>query len=231
MASIFTNQVPSALQVADSTVSLGVVFYVDAEVTIESIKYWKSNSAWDNVPVVVGIWNPANEFLSTGFRVQLAGDSVGWVTVPLDSAILVNNLGAGNLYTAAIKTPGVDLGNYSYTANGLLDAIDNAPFHTPVAAGRFDYGPALQRPTNAVNTNYFVDPVSTEDVPEPSVGSLGDKARGFMLTELGLTEPRPESNVDLMKLILDDPEQSLVTKTDASVGVHLYRYYKMVRDS
>lgn len=62
-------------------------------------------------------------------------------------------------------------------------------------------------------------------------GTISDTARINMLADRVLTEPQLLSNVDLMKLILDDGAQTLVVKTDATAAVHLWRYLRTVRDS
>jgi hypothetical protein len=63
------------------------------------------------------------------------------------------------------------------------------------------------------------------------VASISDRARTNMLTDRVLVEPQTLSNVDLMRLVLADGAQILVTKTDATAAVHLWRYLKTVRDS
>jgi hypothetical protein len=73
--------------------------------------------------------------------------------------------------------------------------------------------------------------------PEPESGEVGalmasisDTARTNMLTDRVLTEPQRLSNTDLMSLVLADGAQTLVTKTDATAAVHLWRYLRTVRD-
>lgn len=61
------------------------------------------------------------------------------------------------------------------------------------------------------------------------MASISDVARANMLTALTLVEPQALSNADLMKLVLEDPLQTLVTETDASVGTHLTRYMMSLR--
>lgn len=63
------------------------------------------------------------------------------------------------------------------------------------------------------------------------MASISDTARANMLANRSLVEPQKLSNVDLMALVLADGAQTLVTKTDATAAVHLWRYLKTVRDS
>lgn len=63
------------------------------------------------------------------------------------------------------------------------------------------------------------------------LGTISDVARVNMLADRVLTEPQLLSNVDLMRLVLADGTQTLVTKTEATPAVHLWRYLKQVRDA
>lgn len=229
MASILTDQTPTGSQGADSSVSLGTVFYVDSPVEIASIRYWKNNSTWNGETVNLGLWNPSGALVASRSRIQLVDDPVGWVSVDLAAPVELALLGDTNLYTVAYKTGGLDLGNYVFTVNGLVVGIDNPPFHTPDQAGRFDYGSVLQRPLNASNTNYFIDVITV-----PVVGgtmNVADQARINLLNALSLTEPQNLSNTDLMRLVLADVGQTLVTKTQASAATHLIRYMMSLRTS
>lgn len=60
-------------------------------------------------------------------------------------------------------------------------------------------------------------------------GSIADQARTLMLANRSLTEPRRETNPDLMGLVLADGTQTLVTKTDATTAIHLMRYMMSLR--
>lgn len=61
--------------------------------------------------------------------------------------------------------------------------------------------------------------------------SISDEARINMLSTLTLTEPQLLSNVDLMTLVLNDPLQTLIVKTEATAAIHLERYLKSLRSS
>lgn len=62
-----------------------------------------------------------------------------------------------------------------------------------------------------------------------AVGTISDKARDNMIADRVLSEPVKLTNPDLMKLVLDDPSQVLVTKTLASAGNQLVRYMMGLR--
>jgi hypothetical protein len=70
-----------------------------------------------------------------------------------------------------------------------------------------------------------------ESVESAGMASISDTARSNMLTDRVLVEPQRLSNTDLMSLVLADGAQTLVTKTDATASVHLWRYLRTVRDS
>jgi hypothetical protein len=62
-----------------------------------------------------------------------------------------------------------------------------------------------------------------------ATGSIADQSRVNMLSNRVLTEPRIESDTDLMVLVLADGLQVLVPKTDASAATHLLRYMMSLR--
>ena len=61
------------------------------------------------------------------------------------------------------------------------------------------------------------------------MASIADTARSNMLSALVLTEPRLESNADLMRLVIGAGGASIITPTDASVGTQLLRYMMSLR--
>lgn len=65
--------------------------------------------------------------------------------------------------------------------------------------------------------------------PPAMAGSIADIARTNMLADRALTPPRPETNADLMRLVLADGAQVLVPKTEASTATHLLRYMMSLR--
>ena len=62
-----------------------------------------------------------------------------------------------------------------------------------------------------------------------NIGSIADKARCYLLLNRGLTDPLLMTNADLMYLVLQDPTQNLVIKTDANVGTHLVRFMETLK--
>lgn len=61
--------------------------------------------------------------------------------------------------------------------------------------------------------------------------SISDEARTNMLAELVQSDPQLKSNADLMREVLEDPLQTIITETDATAGVHLWRYLKELKDA
>jgi len=78
-------------------------------------------------------------------------------------------------------------------------------------------------------SNIFAPSVSGGEAPK-AMASIADTARVNMLANRSLTEPRRETNADLMALVLNDGAQVLVPKTNASVGTHLLRYMMSLRN-
>jgi hypothetical protein len=117
--------------------------------------------------------------------------------------------------------------------NGPLRAYSNA--NATSAQGSFSTGAITTFPSSGGNEgNYWID-VTIVDVLPPVPGSgamsVSDQARANLLVALGLTEPQLMSNVDLMRLLLEDAGQTLVTKTSASAATHLLRYLMELRDA
>jgi hypothetical protein len=59
--------------------------------------------------------------------------------------------------------------------------------------------------------------------------SIADQARTNMLDELVLEEPQLKSNVDLMREVIADVTQTLITVTSASAAVQYVRYLMTLR--
>jgi Domain of unknown function (DUF4082) len=215
---------PTGTPVGDTSVNLGTAFYVEQETQINALSYYKANSTWDGLTVEMGIWSPSGVSLSLLSRQQQASDPVGWVSISLPSALLLDQLGSGNLYVVAYRTPGTNLGNYAFTAGYFASLVSNGDFRAPVGAGRFDYSGTFQIPSsNTANTAFFADVVEVSFVPATE-GSVADRARANMKSVLSIAEEVNESNVDLMRRVLDTPGQTLVTATDASTATHYARY-------
>lgn len=128
--------------------------------------------------------------------------------------------GAGSepLVNGALRIPDVDTAEGADQNSFISDAIP-------------------QFPTGSFNSNkYWIDVTITDvdpNPPEPPVGpmSVSDEARSLMLTALGLTEPRPESNVDLMRLVIAAGGLGLITPNNKTAAIQYWDYFKVVRDS
>jgi hypothetical protein len=89
-------------------------------------------------------------------------------------------------------------------------------------------------PTTAFNsTFYWINVIVTDVDPNIPVGSLSiaDEARSLMLDALGLSEPRRESNVDLMRLVIAAGGLSLIIPNDKTAAVQYWDYLRTVRNS
>lgn len=64
-----------------------------------------------------------------------------------------------------------------------------------------------------------------------SMQTISDEARANLLANRVLSDPQSLSNVDLMKLVLDDGAQVLIPKTNATVAEHYNRYLITLRDT
>ena len=62
------------------------------------------------------------------------------------------------------------------------------------------------------------------------MSSVADLAREEMLDFLVLVEPQSLSNVDLMRLVLEDAGQLIITETEASAATHYIRYLMILRE-
>lgn len=64
------------------------------------------------------------------------------------------------------------------------------------------------------------------------MATISDTARDNIITDQGLEAVASGlSSVDLMRILLEDDTQTLVTETEATAAVHYWRYLKEVRDS
>jgi hypothetical protein len=171
---VFTDQTPTSTAGAEDTVCLGTAFYVDTPCTAVGVRYWKTGPTWDGHPIAVGLWSPSTALLGQGTRTQLADDPVGWVTVPLTVPPTIDLTGADQLHTVGYLTGGTDLGGYGAAANGLAAPIHEPPFHTPAAAGRYDYASSLPifAPANVVSTAYFADIVTAAGAELATAGEV-----------------------------------------------------------
>lgn len=138
-------------------------------------------------------------------------------------------------------------GDAAIEAAGLETAYQNWIDNNPSAAWRFNQSVTTENVVD--DTGGGADQLSisgttvvTNDDPPgfdfslaqgggSLVTSISDDARANMLTDRGLTEPQNLSVADLMRLVLEDDLQTLVTETDASAAIHLQRYLIDLRNA
>jgi hypothetical protein len=158
LCTIFTPAATPAVAAAGDAkaVELGVKFKVDRGGYVTGIRFYKGST---NTGVHIGsLWSSTGTLLA---RATFAGESAsGWQQVNFSPHVLVS---AGVTYVASYHT---NAGRYSYTANGLVSAVDTPPIHAPAtggpdgANGVYQYGAASVFPTTTGNgTNYYVDAV------------------------------------------------------------------------
>lgn len=64
------------------------------------------------------------------------------------------------------------------------------------------------------------------------MASVTDTVRANIIADQGLAAVADGlSNVDLMRILLEDDTQTLTTETEATAAVHYWRYFREVRDS
>lgn len=137
----------------DSAVQLGMAFSSDTDGTVTGIKFFKDPTDTATTHSVT-LWSPSGSALGTANT--STESTAGWQTATFATPISVSK---GQSYIASYLNT---TGRYSFTAGGLSNAIDRSPLHTPVGAGRYNYGTTALTSTSA--TNYFVDAVF---VPAP----------------------------------------------------------------
>jgi hypothetical protein len=114
--------------------------------------------------------------------------------------------------------------------NGPLTAYSDV--NATVAQGSFSTGVITTFPTGDGNGgNYWIDVTIVDVLPGSGFMSISDQARVNLLSALSLSEPQAFTNVDLMRLLLETPGQTLVTATSASAAVHYWTYLKNLRDA
>lgn len=166
----------------------------------------------------------------------------GWNTFE-DVGIIPLTVGT---YRACVFHPA---GRYSAEANYYSSGAGGTPLvngilripDTDIAEGAdqnsFIANATPQYPTGSSNSNrYFIDVTITDEDPTPTpepVGpvSIADEARFNMLDALNLDEPRPESNVDLMRLVIAAGGLGLITPNSKTAAVQYWDYLRTVRDA
>lgn len=226
---------------SDGPYNLATQFRLSVPAWLKAIRFWRGTT---NIvaPILGRVWAVTGSLTgdpvpNTDVSFTLSG--TGWQSAPTP---LFPKLSAGQDYRVAIATGAFYTGTARYWLDGpglggITSGIINAPDTiTSGNQGTFISQSGYAYPNQTFQGgNYWVDVIVSDTDPTPApVGgnmSIADIARTNMIAQLGLTDAQARvlSNADLMAKVLVFPGQTLVTKTDASVGTHLLRYMMSLR--
>lgn len=239
--SIFAGNGPNVLS-SDVPISLGVEWFVtQPNLYIKGMRFYKGDVGITGSPVGrtsrIDGPAPANTPLA-GTDINFGSinaEAIGWVR--RDFALPVGLLQSQH-YKTFLFMPANYTATAGYWTGGAGAAgLVNGPLTAPNSAGSqdgqcsFKTGASLSYPDSTFGGgNFWVDVIITDN-PGGGGGmgqTIQDVARQRMLTQLALVEPQNLSNADLMKLVLEFPGQVVITKTDATAGVHLHRLLTLI---
>ncbi len=145
--------------VDEISLTLGTEFTSEDPGIIDSIVFYRSDAAQDTT-YTVALWSVATgELLGVG--TSTVDNTEGWKTVNLDEPVTIE---PNQPY---IATTYFDDGSYTFTANGLADALQRTPLRTSANAGRYVYGGSSQQyPDQTSSANYWITPVYSV-IPSP----------------------------------------------------------------
>ncbi len=206
------------------------------------VKYWKRLAGADSgtydftLSASVFVEGAAELFTSckaSGSPFDLESDfAVDETNGLISPAVSIDTVGSDRLvlhsatcWSGGTWTPPVSYTKRINTPVGLITTSDKAQASTGST------GSLTAETTNADKRTAHVVALIGTTVAGGSMASISDEARANMLADRGLSDPRLETNVDLMKLVLDDGTQTLVAKTEATVAEHYNRYLISLRDS
>ena len=185
---------PAIETVSDSSpVELGVKFRSDSDGLITGIRFYKGPQ---NTGTHTGsLWTSNGTQLANA---TFSGESpAGWQTVSFSQPVTVS---AGTTYVASYHTTA---GMYSADVNGFSNTgVDRGPLHALQAGveganGVYSYGPS-SFPTSGSTTNYWVDVVYAESVPDtsgPVISSVEASGSGTTSTVTWQTDEPSTSRV------------------------------------
>lgn len=230
---------PSAATADDLSYNLGVEFSVDSEVWYIGGSYWQPSENSPNLePKIVSLWtvDTADTGTLVWSRESLDSNPDEWNDVSHEEPF---QLTIGQRYKQCTQHLS---GRYPATA-GYFSTGDGAsnlvvgPLtiynsgNSISGQGTFVQSSSLVFPdTEFGSANYWNDVIVSDVDPNPGANlSISDRARDNMLDFLGFTEPRLESNVDLMRLVLATPDQDLVPATSKNAAGHYIDYLLELR--
>lgn len=235
---------PADVAADDAPYTMGLEFDVDETCWVVGIEFWQASGGSPSAAVREALlFNVTDD--TSGVLVDLGDNDfevpvAGWNTF---TPAIAPQVDPGEVYRACVFHPA---GRYSATANYFssgdgADPIITGPLRVmdaDLATGgdqcSFIQNATPQFPTTAFNsTFYWINVIVTDVDPNTPAGamSISDEARSLMLDALSLTEPRPETNVDLMRLVIAAGGLGLITPNSKTAAVQYWNYLKVVRDS
>lgn len=234
---------PTAAATDDSALNLGLEFYVTSQAWFLGGYTWQPSTNSPSSALRTGVLWEVEDYL-TG--INLAQAQMSSPPAPGENLILLDDpveLVPDQRYRWGVIYPSgryVAISSYFASGDGAVDKVVG-PLTIPSGAnatgeivgnGRQCTFVESGTPTFPINTfqlaQYGLDILITDtdptDVEGTSLMTRADEARANMLTALSLVNPQLYTNVDLMRLVLDTPGQTLVTETDASIATHYSRY-------
>ncbi|MFQ4147838.1 DUF4082 domain-containing protein [Arthrobacter sp. LAPM80] len=140
------------------SVELGAKFTTSEEGSVSAIRFYQS--AENTGPHVVNLWSPGGQVIATATLAEATGNTAGWQTVALPSAVKIS---PNQKYVASYIAPH---GRYSADEGGLDTAKTTGPLTILAGGGVFAYGNGGTYPSNNYkNSNYYVDVVFTPAGP------------------------------------------------------------------
>jgi hypothetical protein len=169
---IFTNQIPATLDPNNVEgapgVTLGTVWLSEQEGVVRGVRFYLGSRNYDGATLTGGVfdWESGNLLSQKNYTVSIS-DSLGWVTIPLTTQVLVKK---NRRYIVAVYFP-CDTSpdgkaHYAFTPS-VFD--DGDIFNPPLRAlrddlilnrrnGLYKYGSSLTLPDGSFGSGcYFVD--------------------------------------------------------------------------
>ncbi len=238
---------PTDATADDAPYTMGLEFDVASPGWVVGIEFWQATGGSPSSATRQALLFEVTD-ASTGAPIDMGADDFpatvsGWNTYEPE---IYPEVTPGNVYRACVFHPA---GRYSATANYFSSGDGASPIVTGIlrvmdadlATGNdqcsFIQNATPQFPVTSFNSTFYWINVIVTDVdpntPPAPVGpmSISDEARSLMLAALGLSEPRQETNVDLMRLVIAAGGLGLITPNDKTAAVQYWNYLKTVRDS
>jgi hypothetical protein len=167
---LFTNQVPVILDAnaveGQPGIILGTAWYSEHDGVVRGVRFYLGSRNYDTAQLTAGLYKADGTLLAQKNYTVSAADATGFVTITLDTPILVQR---NESYVAAVyfpcNTSPDGKSHYVATTAFFVNQLDNSPLHgyksdTILARynGLYSYGSSLTLPQGSFNSGcYFVD--------------------------------------------------------------------------